>query len=157
MRRDRSSLASTLSTGLATGLAATVLLSGCGGDDSGDSDADPTRKPRTTEEVRTQCEADVELTGAVEQSWTGEGFVITENQSGPVLYRAEKGTTQLTLLSADGEFDALGQLRVGKQSYTTQADGTLEVDDQGTGAEVDTDATGTDGNDRVHITASIDC
>ena len=155
MRRNRSSLAVLV----ASGLAATVLLGGCSGGDSsdGDADASPTRKPRTTEEARTQCEADVEITGAVKQSWSGEGFVITENQSGPVLYRAEKGRTQLTLLSAEGEFDALGQLRVGAKSYTTQADGTLEVDDQGTGAEVDADATGTDGNDRVHITATIDC
>lgn len=155
MRRNRSSVTALL----ASGLAATVLLGGCSGDDSSDSEADasPTRKPRTTEEVRTQCEADVEITGAVKQSWTGEGFVITENQSGPVLYRAEKGKTQLTLLSAEGEFDALGQLRVGTKNYTTQQDGTLEVDDEGSGAEVDADATGTDGNDRVHITATIDC
>ena len=107
-------------------------------------------------EARTECEAEVELTGKIEKSWSGEAFVITENRSGPVLYRSTQGKLTLTVFGAEGDFDALGSLSTGKESYTTQG-GDFEVDTDGGGAEVDADARGNDSGKTVHITASFDC
>lgn len=142
-------LTRTLAAG--TTVLALSLLAGCS--DDADTEAD---EPNPTVEARTACEADVALTGKVEQSWTGEGFVITENRSGPVIYRAADGKATLTVFAAEGEFPAVGSLTVGKKTYTTQGD-TVEADAEGAGADVDAEARADKPSDVVEIVASIDC
>ncbi|MCW2791873.1 MAG: hypothetical protein JWO76_971 [Nocardioides sp.] len=130
-------------------------LSSCSSDD-GDADS-PEASPtaNSTVESRNACTADVEVTGAVEKSWSGDASSITENRSGPVQYFATKGKVTLQVLAAEGDFDAIATLTTPRASYTSQG-GTVEADDKGAGAKVDADATATKGKP-VHITASIDC
>ena len=141
-----------------TTLLALSLVGGCSDDsETPDADSSPTVSANPTKEARTGCEADVEVTGDVKKSWSGEAFVITENKSGPVLYRSTKGKATLTLLAGDDDFDALGTLTVGKKRYTTQS-GTVDVDPEGKGAEVDAEATGASGSgEAVTIVASFTC
>jgi hypothetical protein len=140
-----------------TTVLALSLAAGCSDDPDEQADAEPTTSANPTKEARNACEADVELTGDVKKSWTGEAFAITENQSGPVLYRATKGNATLTLLAGDDQFDALGTLTVGKKRFTTSS-GTVDVDPDGKGAEVDADASGSgDKGGDAHIVATFTC
>ena len=107
------------------------LLAGCGGDES--DEPDPSG---ATEEQRAECEAEVEVTGAVKASWTGEAFVVTENRSGPTVYKAADGASTLTVLSADGDFPAVASLSA-KQGGFSGSDGALDVDPDGGGATVE--------------------
>ena len=139
-----------------TTLLALSLVGGCSDDPEVKADAEPSTSVNPTKEARNACEAEVEVTGDVETSWSGEAFTITENTSGPVLYRATKGKATLTLLAADDNFDAIGTLAVGKKRFTTQS-GTVEVDPEGKGAEVDADASDNSSESKVHIVASFTC
>ena len=107
------------------------LLAGCGGDES--ADPDPSA---ATEEQRAECEAEVEVTGAAKAAWTGDAFVVTENRSGPTVYKTTNGPNTLTLLSADGDFPAVASLATMKNSFSG-SEGTLEVDEDGAGATVE--------------------
>jgi hypothetical protein len=140
-------------------LCAVGALSSCSGDNGGGNGADGSDSPPTsasTVEARNGCTADVEITGALRQSWSGKAFSITENQRGPVQYSTTKGKLTLAVLGAEGDFDALANLTTPKGIYTSQG-GTVEADDKGGGAKVDADATGVGAGKGIHVTASFDC
>jgi len=134
------------------------LLAGCGGDE--DSSADPgSDSSQATEgattEQRGECEAEVELSGAVKASWTGEAFVVTENRSGPVLYKAANKGNTLTVLGEDGDFPALASLATKKGNFSG-GEGSFKVDDEGSGATVDATLQAGAGKS-VDVVATITC
>ncbi len=130
------------------------LLAGCGGDD--DPTADPSKATDgATTEQRGECEAEVELGGAVKASWTGEAFVVTENRSGPVLYKAANKGNTLTVLGENGDFPALASLTTKKGTFSG-GEGTFEVDEEGSGATVDA-ALKAGAGKSVDVVATITC
>ena len=131
-------------------LLALGLLAGCGGDESDDP-----APGSATEEQRGECEAEVEATGAVEASWTGEAFVVTENRSGPTVYKAADGATTLTVLAANGDFPAVASLATRKGGFSG-SEGTLDVDADGAGATVEATLKSGDGAS-TDVVATITC
>lgn len=129
------------------------LLAGCSDDAGGEADGTPTSAP--TEEQRGACEAEVELTGGLDASWSGEGFVVTENRSGPVLYKTSHQKLTLTLLGEDDDFPAVASLTT-KQGTLSGSEGTIDVDPEGGGAEVETTLTGGQGKP-VDLVATFTC
>ncbi len=97
----------------------------------------------------------MDLSGAVKASWTGEAFVVTENRSGPVLYKAANKGNTLTVLGEDGDFPALASLATKKGSFSG-GDGTFKVDDLGSGATVDATLQAGAGKS-VDVVATITC
>lgn len=134
----------------AAALLALGLLAGCGGDEP--EEPDPLA---ATEEQRGECEAEVEVTGAVTASWTGEAFVVTENRSGPTLYKSVDGKKTLTLLAAEGDFPAVASLSTNQGNFSG-SDGTLEVDAEGSGATVETTLSAGAGTS-ADLVATISC
>lgn len=126
------------------------LVSGCGGDDPDEPDT-----AASTVEQRGECEAEAKVTGAVKASLSGEAFVVTENRSGPVVYKIEDGPTVLTVLGEDGETPAIAALATKKGGFSG-AEGTIEVDPDGGGVELDTTLQG-DGGASVDVVATITC
>ena len=147
-----------------TTLLALSLVGGCSDDsETPEGDSSPTASTNPTEEARTECEADVKLTGAVKKAWSGEAFVITENRSGPAQYKASKGKITLTVLAGEGsgeeEQPALAIVSAKGQNYTAQASesDTIEADADGASASVDAEARGMGGGKGVTIVASFTC
>lgn len=138
------------------------LLAGCSGDDgaepgtdgspTGSADAD---KAGDTEEKRAECSAEVTVSGAVKASWKGDAFAVTENRSGPAIYKTSKKKFTLTLLAGDGDIPAVASLATKKGSFSG-ADGTLDVDPDGGGAEVDAELRGSGGK-TANLVATITC
>lgn len=127
------------------------LLSACSGDDDSDS---PDEAVATVEQ-REECQAEVELTGDVKASWSGEAFVVTENRSGPVLYKTTDGSTTLTLLAAAEDFPAVASLTTKKDTFSG-SEGDFEVAEDGSGAEVTATLASGSGKS-AELVASITC
>ena len=146
-------------------LIALCLVSGltaCSGDDSTSDAGAPTTKPSPTmtEEARTDCKVEVDLSGDVERTFKGKGFATTENTSGPpAFYQASgKGFSISLYAEGNGFKDASAVVTVKKVTYTTQpGSGDVEVDDSGKGGTVDADADGIKPDALVHVKASFDC
>lgn len=137
-----------------------LVVSGCSGDDqpgTPELNTPPSSRTGTTEEARTACEADVTVEGNVRRAWTGEGFVITENRSGPALYRAQDGPVTLTVYGPEEDRKAYAVVNAKGENYTTQPDeGTVEADPGGGSAKVESPASGFGGRS-VDVTASLSC
>jgi hypothetical protein len=145
--RSRGSLA------LAALLLPLGLLAGCSGDDEPDSDAPDPAATKT--ETRAACTAEVTVKGGVKARWKGDAFAVTENRSGPTVYKTAKGPNTLTVLAEDGDSPSLASLATKKDSYSG-SEGTFEVDPDGSGAEVEATLRG-GGGTSAELVASITC
>ncbi|WP_345266193.1 hypothetical protein [Nocardioides nanhaiensis] len=165
-RRPRASRALTLTV---AGLL--LVATGCGGDDgSGDGGGDGASGdfsgagdiPRLQGEA---CEAQVELTGAVERSLDGEGVVDVSDSdvAPPATYQIGDGegddAVLLTLASAGNGFeDPSVIVLAGTDSYVVPfGEGAVEVADDGSGAEVDAPASNPTGEAPVQVRATFSC
>lgn len=150
-------------TTLAAALIAALSLLGACSDDDKDPAADPSPSERTNTatEQRVDCEAEVAYKGGkTEGGWSGKAFAITENRSGPVQYRTEKGKASLAVFGEESEEQpAFAMLKVKGATYTgTAAEGlTIEGDPDGAGAEVDGELNGMGALPSLEVTATITC
>lgn len=141
-----------------TALATALALTGCSGsDDDPATNADPSATAAS--ESQADCEATVELTGAIDASWSGPGYVITGGGN-QAFYKTAKGQKSVSIIPGRGDEPATPIVSAGGTTFTVQAGkGTVDVDPDGGGAEVDADATATKKgkNVTVHLVASFDC
>ncbi|GAA4380232.1 hypothetical protein [Nocardioides caricicola] len=151
---------STRRTLAVTALCAATLLTGCSGSDGSDGgDAgDSSASASETPAYEAPCTATVEITGKAEKSWEG-GADLTEGGGG------------VTYSTADGDANVLVSSGVKKQpgSVTVAVAGDIfqskpnakgiNADPDGSGAEVDTDVTGTIKNKPVtlQVVATFTC
>lgn len=152
-----------LPAALAT-LALALSLTACGGSDGGSDDA-PADDARPGDGLPTMegegCDVDVTLTGAVEQSWSGDGTVsVSESDvAPPASYQTLDGEAVLSLLSEGHGFDPGVLLTVGDTSYGVET-GSAGVDIAADGSGATIDATGTAigaPDDSVQIAATFSC
>lgn len=150
--------------------AALPVLAACGGSDSSDpgdasSEASSTPSespdPTPTEPAESDCRAEVEITGAIESSWTSGASVTTSKKSGPTaFYQTSQGDVIVSIYAAGNGFDdATFVVQQGGTSYggTLDDDAGAEVAADGSGASIDVDAQDATGEVAAHVTASITC
>jgi hypothetical protein len=139
--------------------------SGCGGGGGGDDAVDASGAVPQAGSIPTaegdQCDIEVEVTGAVETSWSGPASLSTSEDVGPpAFYQASHDGTVVSISSAGNGFEAGVIIGSGSDSFVTEGDGGLDVAADGSGAELDVDATvpfSEDPGDVVHVTASVTC
>jgi hypothetical protein len=138
-----------------------AALTACSGDSDDKASAEPdgassSSKPSSE---TTGCRAEVEVTGAVQDSWSGKA-TVTSMDSGPAaLYRASHGDTQVNVYAAGDDFPTSANVTQGEQTFTTpqgSAEG-LDAQGNGKGATVDADAAGVDPSSTVHVNATFTC
>ena len=149
-----------------TALCAGALLSGCSGDDdSSDGSSNPSDSASASasasespEPPGEACEATVDVTGKVEDSWTGDARVVVNGKQ--ALYSAVDGEKNLLVQSGTKKQPAVvtvaisGDVFVGKPG----AKG-VEADPKGGAADIDTDVTGQVKKEPVtlRVVATFDC
>lgn len=141
-----------------TALTTALALTGCSGsDDDPGANADPS--DTAAPESQADCEATVKLTGDVEASWSGPGYVITGGGN-QAFYKTAQGQKSVSIIPGRDDEPATPIVAAGGTTFTVQqGEGTVDVDPDGGGAEVDADATATKKgkNVTVHLVASFDC
>lgn len=143
-------------------LVGTVVLAGCSGDDGDTNETKP--KPSASASPildGEKCPAKVEITGAIDKTWEGDGLVSTKqpNTKGAVYAAQEDGTT-LLVYSGDSKQGGQFVLADGDDTFASALDPEgLVGDPAGEGALVDTDSgyVGKDKTNKVHVTASFEC
>lgn len=154
MRRPRTTAAALLATAL-------LALTACGGSDSaeGGSDGDDPGSFPTLESGG--CEADVEITGDVEASFSGDASVETSESSGPpAFYQVSDDDLVLSIYASGNGFDATFLLSDGADGQyggplTGAAADAVSAD--GSGARIDADGDEVAGTRRIHVTATVTC
>lgn len=108
-------------------------------------------------EERSACEATVKVTGDKKARWSGEAYVVTGGDL-QAFYKTTKGKTALSIYTEADDSPAYAVLTAGKTTYTTQpGEGTVDVDPDGGGAEIDAEATGVGAGDAVRVVATVEC
>ncbi|MGA8256290.1 MAG: hypothetical protein WB767_06905 [Nocardioides sp.] len=106
------------------------------------------------------CDVEVEVTGAVEVSWTGEGVVSKGKAkfTPPATYQAEDGDYVVTM-SSRGKSSAPGVVFTdGGSLYGSTIESTgYDIKRDASGATADTDLADPTGGDGVHVVATFDC
>jgi hypothetical protein len=147
---------------LATVVALLSVTVGCTGEDDqkakefgGGDNPDPT----ATSTQKASCRAEVALTGAFQDSWTGDASVATTEFEGPpAVYVARHGKTEVRLFAGDSADKASVTVTDGGASWgvTPPTHGSIHAD--GTGASVDTEAVRDgEGGPDVHVRATFHC
>lgn len=150
-----------------------LVVTACGGDDdesgggvdSGGGSGDFSGAGDIPRLQGESCEAQVELTGAVERTFDGEGAVdVSESDvAPPATYQVGDGegddAVLLTLASSGHGFDDPSVIVLaGSDSYAVPfGEGAVEVADDGSGAEVDAPASNPAGGDPVQVRATFSC
>lgn len=171
--RPRSLTRSRLATLVLAAVLPALVLAGCGGDDggnggsgggnggSGGGDADSAGS--VPEMQGEDCDAQVSLTGAVSAEWDGGAKVdVTDSEvAPPATYQSNHDGFMLTVGSTGHGFDdpTVILLTDDGTSYAVPFDegGTVEVQDDGSGATIEAEATDVAGGDPVQVSASFDC
>ena len=146
-----------------------LLLTACGDDSddggsSGGAGADDVADIDTAEEVPAlqgeSCDAEIALTGAVEQTFSGEGTVATSEAdvAPPASYQAQFDDVLVTALSGGNGFDPGFLVMVGAESYGVPT-GTpgLDIAEDGSGLQVEAEAGSISGGDPVQVVATFAC
>ena len=135
-----------------SGLAACGGSEGSGSDGKGDTASAP--------ESQAPCTADVELTGAVRKSWSGDGYVNTGGDK-QAFYKTSKGKKSVSIIPGQDDQPATPIVAAKGLTFTVQpGEGTVDVDPDGGGAKVDADAVTTTKKGKtvtVHVVADFDC
>jgi hypothetical protein len=139
-----------------------VALTACSGDSDESAGAEPGSAASSSTQASSEtngCRAEVEVTGAVQDSWTGKATVTTMDSGPAALYRASHGKTQVNVYAAGDDFPTSANVSQGEQTFTTPQGDETGVDAQGSGkgATVDADAAGVDPGSKVHLTATFTC
>lgn len=148
-----------------------LALTACGGSDGSDGGSDGGSDAGATSDGARpgdglptlegdSCDVDVTLTGAVEQSWSGDGSVaVSDSDSAPpASYQTLDGDAVLSLLSEGNGFDATVLLTVGAASYGVETGSAgVEIDPDGGGATIDATGTAIGGDESVDIAATFTC
>lgn len=151
---------STRMTLAVTVLSAATLLAGCSGsDDGGEPDAAPSSTspaaPETPKMFERTCEVTVEMSGAATASWQGEGR--SSNEAGATIYTFVDGDDRISVYSGTEDLPTSANVTVEGATYTTtDPDTGLDVQVDGSSAQVDADTTGVD-DAGPHLTASFTC
>ena len=147
-------------------------LSACSGSDSdgpsssssasssGSSSASPSGTGVTDREKKSGCTATVELTGAVEASWSGKATAAKSKGRGVSYSTSSKdGSTTVAVLPKQKTIPATPVVTADGTSYTAQSGKGTSADPKGKGATVDADAVVlVDGKQKtVHVVAEFDC
>ncbi len=107
-----------------------------------------------------ECDVEVEVTGAVETSWQGQGVVSRGKKkfTPPATYQAEDGDYVVTM-SSRGKSTAPGIVFTdGGSLYGSTIDSTgYEAKRDASGATADTDLVDPTGGDGIHVVATFDC
>ncbi|GAA5146582.1 hypothetical protein GCM10023340_17670 [Nocardioides marinquilinus] len=148
-------------------LATCLALTACGSDDGGSGGNGGGDGGDGGEEVSgvqlqqgESCEAEVSLTGAVEQEWSGEASVSTSESdvAPPATYQAADGDTVLTTSAPGHGFEAITLITSGDRSFGVPTDDPgIEAADDGSGATVSATATDVAGGDTVQVEATFTC
>jgi hypothetical protein len=150
-----------------------LSLTACSGDGDDDKDKDkPGETPSASDggsestdphapigDIARACEVEVEVSGAVEDSWEGEAQVRVTSDGERAVYEAENGDARIAAYSAGGDFDtASANFSKDDATYTTPIDDKtgLKVKPNGKGATVDAAAYGL-AEEEVQITATFTC
>jgi hypothetical protein len=139
-----------------------AALTACSGDSDDQAGAEPDSAASSSSKASSEttgCRAEVEVTGAVQDSWTGKATVTTMESGPGALYRAAHGKTQVNVYAAGDDFPSSANVSQGQQTFTTpQGDQAgVEAQRNGKGASVDADAAGVDPESKAHITATFTC
>ncbi|GAB2445621.1 hypothetical protein GCM10027062_28010 [Nocardioides hungaricus] len=140
-----------------TALATVLALSACSGDDEPTGNADPSPTAEPTEGAKVferKCEVSVEVTGAVEVSWSGAGR--SSNEAGPTSYTSADGKDRIIAYAATDDLATNANVTIGGATYTTTSPDGLDIAADGTSATVDAATTGTDG-DGPRVMATFTC
>lgn len=146
-----------------TALVAAVALTACSGssDDDGDKDAgapassSPASESAAPEPFERTCEVDVQVTGAVEASWSGKGR--SSNEAGPTIYQFAQGKDHITVYAGKDDIPTNANVTVDGATYTTtDPESGLDIAGNGTSAKVDADTDGVDGPG-PHVSATFTC
>jgi hypothetical protein len=160
-----------------------LMLSACSGDDGDDGDDDKpgdgsssaasdngegdegeagegeAGEDEPVGDVQRVCEAQVDVTGAVEASWEGDATVRLTSDGERAVYEAINEDSRLAIYSAGGDFDtASANFTQADQTFTTPMGDKagLKAKVNGKSASADAEAAGIAG-DTVQIQASFTC
>ncbi len=138
-----------------------AALTGCS-DDGSKADAKPDGDKSSAaqpENTTRDCTVDVEVTGAVQASWSGKASSATMTSGPAAVYRAVKGDTQLAVYAKGDDFPASANVTQGQRTFTTpQGDGNgVTAKGSGASAKVDAEASGIKPGQSVHLTADFTC
>ena len=147
---------------LAVVVALLSLTVGCTGEEDqkakefgGGDNPDPTATATRT----ASCRAQVALSGALKDSWTGDGSAATTEFEGPpAVYVARHGKAEVRLFAGDSADKASVTVTDGDRSWgaTPPTHGSIRAD--GSGASVDTEAVRDgEGGPDVHVRATFRC
>lgn len=151
-------------------ITALVALSGCSGDDSSPESSNneseatgrvtPSETPTKRPVRESDCQADVELTGAIKASWSGEATAKRGGYEKFTSYTTSNGDVTVSVLPAAKGVPATPVVTKGGETFTVQPKtGKVKVDKKGGGAEIDAKAVRTTGGKTrtVAIKATFDC
>jgi hypothetical protein len=116
-------------------------------------------EPEPVGDIQRVCEAEVDVTGAVEASWEGDATVRLTSDGERAVYEALDGDARVAIYSAGGDFETpSANFTQGDETFTTplgEKEG-LKAKVNGKSASADAEAAGIAG-DTVQIKASFTC
>lgn len=160
--------ATALSTAVPTALLLALALTACGGSDSEGSGGsggstggdDGTSVDDITQVEGDSCDAEVEVSGAVEQTISTEGTVSTSESdvAPPATYQVKDGGLLLTVFAEGNGFDPSLLITTDATSYGMETGSAgLDAAADGSGFTADVEAGDIAGGDPVRVVATFTC
>jgi hypothetical protein len=141
------------------GDAASSSQAGDSGEDDEGAEGDDVAEQEPVGDIERVCQAQVEVTGALQAAWEGDAKVRLTSDGERAVYQATNGDQRLAIYSAGGDFETpSANFTQGDQTFTTPlGDKTgLKAKVNGKSASADAEAAGIEG-DTVQISASFTC